>query len=260
MRQNYNTLVLLNMLGLTGALVVNYLSVALPLNGNTPGELSDRYPNLFVPAGLTFSIWGVIYTLLVIWVICQIVGSFNPKIKQITSSSVFSASTLFIGTCSYNALWLLAWHYQRLPLSLAVMGLLLFRLVRLNLEINNGLGAKNAFEKWVVYPAFGLYQGWITVATIANATTLLVAYQWSGWGVPAPIWASVMIAIGTLIAVWMVVSRRNYFHGVVVVWALLGIYLKRSGLNDAPLVTYAAIGGMVAVSISLLWTVISKRN
>jgi len=25
------------------------------------GDLSDLYPNLFTPAGLTFSIWGLIY-------------------------------------------------------------------------------------------------------------------------------------------------------------------------------------------------------
>jgi hypothetical protein len=40
----------------------------LPLNNFTTGQLSDKYPNLFVPAGITFSIWGIIYLLLPLFV------------------------------------------------------------------------------------------------------------------------------------------------------------------------------------------------
>ncbi len=43
------------------ALVMNYASTALPLNGRTPAEISDSFNVLFVPAGYVFSIWGLIY-------------------------------------------------------------------------------------------------------------------------------------------------------------------------------------------------------
>jgi hypothetical protein len=231
----------------------------LPLNGKTPGELSDLYPNLFVPAGLTFSIWGIIYTLLTVWIITQIIGTFTPSIKTWTSPAVLAIDTLFVGTCAFNALWLIAWHYQRLPLSLVVMFFLLFRLIRLNLSIKNGWGIANSFEKGIVFPAFGLYQGWITIAFIANVTTVLVAYQWSGWGIAATSWASVMIVVGSALAAWMVAKKRNFFHGVAVIWALLGIYLKRNGLGDAPLVANFALAGIVLISGSLLWTLLKKR-
>ena len=49
-------LAILNKIGFLGTFVVNGLSNALPLNGKTASELSDQYPNLFVPSGLTFSI------------------------------------------------------------------------------------------------------------------------------------------------------------------------------------------------------------
>ncbi|HPF93546.1 MAG TPA: hypothetical protein PLV65_06405, partial [Tenuifilaceae bacterium] len=52
-------------------IVLNYLANALPLNGKTTGELSAEYPNLFVPAGLTFSIWGIIYLMLFIFIVVQ---------------------------------------------------------------------------------------------------------------------------------------------------------------------------------------------
>ena len=51
---------------------VNYLANALPLNGRRTGEVSDAYPSLFTPAGLTFSIWGVIYLLLALHVLYQL--------------------------------------------------------------------------------------------------------------------------------------------------------------------------------------------
>ena len=52
-----NFLSITNIVAFAGVLVVNYLANALPIGGNTTGALSDLYPNLFTPAGLTFSIW-----------------------------------------------------------------------------------------------------------------------------------------------------------------------------------------------------------
>lgn len=45
-------------------ITVNFLANALPIAGRNTGEISDSYPNLFAPAGLTFAIWGLIYFLL----------------------------------------------------------------------------------------------------------------------------------------------------------------------------------------------------
>ena len=42
-------------------IAVNAMANILPINGIDTGAVSDSYPNLFAPAGLTFSIWGVIY-------------------------------------------------------------------------------------------------------------------------------------------------------------------------------------------------------
>ncbi|MDZ7837626.1 MAG: hypothetical protein U5N58_06550 [Actinomycetota bacterium] len=57
--------------------MVNALANILPINNKATGELSDQYPNLFVPAGLTFSIWGLIYILLAIFIVYQIVMAFK---------------------------------------------------------------------------------------------------------------------------------------------------------------------------------------
>jgi hypothetical protein len=73
---------ILNLLGFLGMVIVNYLAVALSLNNKTTGELSDQYPNLFVPSGFTFSIWGVIYLLLAIFIVYQLVYAFRKNTKN----------------------------------------------------------------------------------------------------------------------------------------------------------------------------------
>ena len=58
--------------------VVNALANIVPIGGNTSGEVSDAYANLFAPAGFTFAIWSVIYVLLALHVAWQI-GLGRPK-------------------------------------------------------------------------------------------------------------------------------------------------------------------------------------
>jgi len=44
-----------NLVFFVGTIIVNSLAMSIPINNKTTGELSDQYPNLFVPAGSTFS-------------------------------------------------------------------------------------------------------------------------------------------------------------------------------------------------------------
>ena len=101
-----------NLVAFIGVVVVNALAVTLPLNGRSTGELSDAYPNLFVPAGLTFSIWGVIYLLLGIYAVYQLVKH-KPYVDRI--------GWLFVLSSVANMAWIFAWHYELVLLSFAVM-------------------------------------------------------------------------------------------------------------------------------------------
>jgi hypothetical protein len=255
------TLALINIISLGAVLTVNYLSNALPLNGKTPGELSDQYPNLFVPAGLTFAIWGVIYTWLLVWGVWQLVALFHsPTLRRITPA-LEKTGPLFISTCLYNIVWLLAWHWEQVLLSVLVMCMLFLRLVRINNQSRVGFSATTAWEKWVMHAPFGIYWGWISIALIANVTAFLVKNNWSGFGQPESFWAIVMIGSGTLLAGIVVWTRNNIFYGLAVAWALYGIYLKRSSipadsvtpleLANSQLVGVAALSCLVAVLLAV---------
>ncbi|HKM93339.1 MAG TPA: hypothetical protein VJY41_06790 [Prolixibacteraceae bacterium] len=193
-------------------IVMNYLANALPINGKTTGQLSGLYPNLFVPAGITFSIWGVIYLLLAVFCVVQFFPSSNLIVEKI--GWLFALSSLL------NGLWILAWHYQKLSLSLVVMLGMLVLLTLINLKLKHEpFGITKA--------AFGVYLGWICIATIANVTALLVSVNWLGFGISPQTWTVVMIAVGLIITSLTVFRMNNPFVGLAVVWAFAGIAIKR---------------------------------
>lgn len=204
----------INLVLFAGMIVMNYLATALPLNNKTTGELSDSFPNLFVPAGITFSIWGVIYLLLLVFCVLQFTVS-----NQIIISNI---SWLFGISCILNALWIVTWHYGRLPLSLLVMLGMLVTLIYINIIIKD-------LPLGLIKASFGIYLGWICIATIANVTALLVHYNWNGFGISEEAWTIIMIAVGALIVSLTLYRLDNPFIGLSVIWAFTGIIIKRQG-------------------------------
>src|SRR4030042_2082745 len=219
-------LAILNVIGFLGVVAVNGLANALPLAGKTTGQLSDQYPNLFVPSGLTFSIWGLIYLLLAIYVTYGLVQAIRMPAEE--TSYISRIGVFFIITCIANAAWIFLWHYELLPLSLLFMLILLVALVAIYLRLNVGRSATQPAEKYFVHFPISIYLGWISIATIANVTALLVAYKWNRFGISEQLWAVLMIGIGTVLALLVLFQRKDLFYALVVDWAVLGILIKRA--------------------------------
>ncbi|HBE41560.1 MAG TPA: hypothetical protein DDW27_10230 [Bacteroidales bacterium] len=225
----------LNIILFAGMIVMNYLANALPLNNKTTGELSDSFPNLFVPAGMTFSIWGIIYLLLIVYCIVQFKGSNQVVITDI--------GWLFGISCVLNALWIVFWHYGQLPLSLLVMAGLLVTLILINLRILN-------LPPGIIKASFGIYLGWICIATIANVTALLVHYSWNGFGISEEVWTIIMISAGSVIAALAIYRLINPFAGLSVIWAFIGIILKRHEDYRSIVIT-AAVAIIIVTVVSV---------
>lgn len=250
------TIVFANIIGLLAVLVVNYLANSLPLNGATTGQLSDRYANLFTPTGLTFAIWGVIYLWLISWAGFQLAALFRPEIAEKVSPMLQKTGWLFAYSCLLNIGWLFAWHWEQLLVSVVIMANLLYIITQLNKAAGVGISTSNQLEKWLTHMPFGIYQGWLTVALIANVTAWLVSLGWSGIGIADLYWTIAMVAIGALLAIFLLFRQNNVGHGLAVAWALFGIYLKRINAGDgSELVAWVAISFMVAIlaAIALRW-------
>ena len=250
---------ILNLLGFLGTVIVNGLANVLPINNTTTGELSDQYPNLFVPAGLTFSIWGLIYILLAIFVIYQLTIVLRKGTQQ--SSFIERIGLLFFGSSVANIGWIFAWHYEIVPLSLVLMLLLLGCLIAIYLQLNIGRSAASKTEKYLVHLPFSVYIGWITIATIANVTALLVDVNWNTFGLGEQFWAVAVIVVGIAIALSILFTRKDIFYCLVVDWALLGILIKRLAVETVPeqSVIVITIVGLVLISAGIIVQIIRKR-
>jgi len=254
------TFALLNFIGLLGVIVVNALAVMLPINNVTTQELSDKYPNLFVPAGITFSVWGVIYILLVLFIIYQFVVAFR---KSPDERGIFEKTgILFFLSCVFNIAWILSWHYEIVWLSLIIMILLLLSLIFIYVRLGTGRPGIKNYEKVFVNIPFSVYLGWITIATIANVTAYLVSINWNRFGISEQLWTVIIITVGVIITIAALFSRNDIFFPLVVIWALVGILLKRIADTSVPdnLVTIASIAGISIVAIGIIAQLIRKKK
>jgi benzodiazapine receptor len=232
-------------------IIVNGLATALPINGQTTGEISDRFEVYFVPAGYVFSIWGLIYLALIGFSIFQVLPSQreNPRLR--------SVGYLYVLSCVANIAWILLWHYEVFVLTLVAMLALLVLLIVIYLRVGIGEMLVPTAEKWLVQVPFSIYLGWITVATVANVTSLLDYLGWGGWGIPAEVWAVIMLVAATVIASAVSITRGDIAYVLVIVWAFAGIAVKHSG---TPLVSVTAGVMAVVVALTLLVGVPRRRR
>jgi translocator protein len=223
-----------------------FLANYLPLNGQTTKMVSDKYPVLFTPAPYVFAIWGVIYLLLLVFVVYTLVNRGNLP------SAAAQISPAFQLTCLVNALWIFAWHYDALPLSLALMLILLAALIYIRVVLTNGANHGLAKDDFFIRLPFSVYLGWISVATIANVSAVLYAYGWSGWGIDPVIWTAIMIAIGALLALIALAYRNDAAYSAIFIWAFSGIAIK---VGIPLLIRNTAVLTSLLILVSLLYSI-----
>lgn len=146
-------------------------------------------------------------------------GTGNLSIKKMNMVGLlFSLSSLA------NTLWILSWHYDFIGISMILMIAILVSLILINLNLANENLTK--IEKLLVRLPFAIYFGWITVATIANATTLLVSLGWNGFGISEVMWTIIILLVGALIGNITLTKTKSIAYGAVFLWAYTGILIK----------------------------------
>lgn len=237
------TFPILNILALIGVLTINALANILPINGMNTGEVSALYPNLFTPAGFTFSIWSAIYLLLIGFVLVQFSIQHRPYFTEL--------SLWFLASCVFNISWILVWHYQLIYASVLIMVLLLFSLTKifLLLQLNEFTSWK---EKLFIKLPVTFYLSWICVATIANISALLVSLSWEGGILSPSVWAIIMISVASLIGIFIAERYREPAFLLVLIWAFFGIYSKWSGTENNP-IAIAAIAELILLAILFIF-------
>jgi hypothetical protein len=239
-----------NITAFIATVIVNGLANTLALNGKTTGQISDQYPTLVTPAGYVFSIWGVIYTLLLIFIVFQAL----PKERE--AQFLSKISFLFVLSNVLNILWLFLWHYEQIALSVIPMFALLATLIAIYLRLDIGRAKVSLKERLCVHLPFSVYLGWITVASIADVAAALTAINWDGFGLDNVVWSVLIIIVALMINLLVIVKRRDVAYSLVIIWALVGIIVKQ--IENQNIVITATISAVI-IALALILTNLVKR-
>jgi hypothetical protein len=247
-----------NLVGVIVTVIVNVLASIGLINGISTGAISDKYMNLFVPSGLTFSIWSIIYILLFAFAIYQAKDLFKKEKEDLPFLD--QINYLFIIASAANIIWIFVWQYEIIIASVVMMLVLLVSLIAIYLRLNIGRAAVSRKVKIYIHLPFSVYLGWITVATIANITALLVppSLSWDGFGIAPDIWTILVIIVAGIITGAMLLTRKDIAYSLVVIWALLGIVTKR--INDYMDIVLAASITAIVIGVVILLVLIKNRK
>jgi hypothetical protein len=214
------TLQIANGFALVFTIIFNYVSNTGVFNGKTIGNVSDQYHTLITPAGYAFSIWGLIYLLLLGFVYYTGRSLFNAD-KNETDGFVEKIGWWFVVSCFANCAWIVAWLYGFSGISVSILVVAMISLVKILLEAlkyNNSTA-----EKWFINIPFQIYAGWMSVALIVATTSWLHKIDWNGWGISESIWTITMIAIAAVIHLLMTWQKNAPFFAFVGAWAFIAI-------------------------------------
>ncbi|MFV9503632.1 MAG: tryptophan-rich sensory protein [Oscillochloridaceae bacterium umkhey_bin13] len=234
---------------LSATIAVNAAANLLPLNGQTTAEISDRFPVLITPPGYVFGIWGVIYTGLLGYAVYQALPSQrdNERLRRIAWPFVLS--------CAANSLWLLLWHYNQFGLTLGAMIGVLLSLIVIDRRLGRADQLAVADRIFARLP-FSIYLGWISVATIVNATVVLYDLGWDGFGAPPEAWTAGLLGVGAGLAATMGLRERDAAFPLVLAWAFSGI---ANNSADIPLVGPAAWAATAVALIGAVGALVRRK-
>jgi hypothetical protein len=221
------------------------------------GSVSDRYPTYVVPAGYAFSIWSVIFALSIAYGIWQALPAqrANPLLRRVG----WLTAVAFAGSTFWQIAFPAGWY------ALSVL-LIVTTLVTLALAVGRTAerrSALSAAERLLVWVTCGVYLGWITVATLANAAQALTAAGVSDLGLGGAAWGMVLLGVAALIASAVTLATGNGGYPVAVVWALVAVWVARRGpplVTQSTTVAYVALAAAAVVALAAVASVVRARR
>lgn len=224
-------------------LIVNVLGAFGVINGLSQKEVSDMYPTLITPAPSTFSIWSVIYSLLIISVVIMIIKNKDAYYSR----AIEEISALFWLSCVLNSFWIVSFSYNLIALST----IFIFAFLIVMIFIVNKVGKIQTKRQWLLPATFGLYSGWLFIATVVNIAAWLVKIEWGRFGISAEIWSVIILLVAVGLTAMVLFTTKNAIFPIPIAWAYFGIYnflISPDGFKGA----YSLLQGTALIGIVLL--------
>jgi hypothetical protein len=220
---------ILVILATLATIAFNTLAAMGYVNGVTPAEISDQLPTVITPAGYAFSIWSLIYLGLLAFSIYQALRGNLGRLSGVR--------TLYIASCVLNCGWIYFWHHG----FIGVCAILIIALAVVLLVIaSRFIVAVSWAENLAVKATFGIYAGWVTVASIVNVFVYLRSIDSPTAG--SQILGIFAVVLATAVAVAVTWKLSNYLYPLAVAWALTAIAVNQSGRTG---LVVACSGGVI---------------
>lgn len=250
----------LNLVFLVITLIINGLGAYGLINGMSQKEVSDKYITLITPSSFTFSIWTLIYVLLFASVIAMIA----LKGKDYYEGAIDRISVHFWVSCLLNMAWIVAFSYEQLEISVI---LILAFLITMTM-ICTRLIPIHQNKRWLLPLTFGIYAGWLFIASVVNISSMLVKWNWDGFGIADEMWTNIILIVAVVLVFLVNLRLRNAAFPLPIAWAYFGItqFLGspdsvKAGWDSAgpnsqalPIILWAGMGVLILLAIvQYLW-------
>ena len=227
-----------------GVIVANYLGFRANTDTGAIANTTFNDINYFFPAGYVFTtIWPVIYLGLVAWAIYQALPANrdNPRFR--------AAAPWLMVNIVLNGLWVLVFGMEAFVSTLPIMVVLVYTAVVAYRKLGIGTAEVGRAERLLQIP-ISIYLAWLTVATVANTASALIAVNWNGFGISYEVWGLIMLLVGVGLAIFLYRSfNRDVVIPLVYVYAYVGVIVRYS--NEPLILAGAAIGAVVLAALAV---------
>lgn len=232
-------------------IIINFLANYIPINKQTTAQISNKFPTLFTPAGITFSIWGIIYFMILMFLIFEIRRTFFQKNFDASRKKYQFA---FMLSCLLNSLWIICWHFNLILLAFVIMIMLLLSLIYIYKTVFL-LEYSSLIEKFFTKTSFSLYLAWICVASVANFTILLKSYGIDSIIFSESFFTIILLLMLTILSIIVLFKRNDITFTIVSIWAISGIVINR--LSDE-IIHLNIIFSSLAIVLVLVFLILIK--
>ena len=231
-------------LAVTVAFALAMVGTAVGVGAFGGSSIDEAAGGLLAAATPAFRIWSVIYLGLGAYTLWQWWDRRDER----------RVAGLAIASLLLNAAWILVVQAGAIALSVLVILVLLGVLGALFRRLA-ARPPSGRLERLVVDGTFGLYLGWVSVATCANIAAALRAAGFGGFGAPEALGVAVLAVVAVVGVALTRAGRRPVAAPAAIVWGVLWIAVGRA--TDAPPSSAVAIAGVVVAVVIVLATVLA---
>ncbi|MCL4638878.1 MULTISPECIES: hypothetical protein [Olivibacter] len=255
-------LAIINFISYCFAFLISMLGQTRDIGGYTMGEMSAKYESGITPAAFTFSIWSVIYTALFLMLIVHLIKAFSEQQQFVTNQEVFQIGFSFSINQLAIATWVYTWLNDIPGLSLVLLLVQLFTLYYMAKRLQLLIPQKGKLSLFITQLPLSIYFGWITIACLANFAAWLVSLGWLANPAVDLYVSYALLLTAAVLGTVTVYFKHNIFYGLIIIWGIYGILMKRFEEADPYFHSLIYVGafGIILILLAIIRSILNYSN